>query len=336
MGAFRYLLILLPVAGCCPRDKGQAQRDDTPPAALTRALHTSRGPVEAEMRHVLYHVGDRVVLQIDYLRGALLPTGDAPPWFDDPRSFALAIDTGVVTISTASLSALLNDYVFNYDGSPLENLTVTVEKGELKQTGTLHKGVDLPFTIRSTLGTTPDGRLRLHPTAVEVAGIGVTGLMRTFGVELENLVKVRPGRGVEIAGDDFLLAPSGLLPPPRIEGRVTSVRVGRESIEQTFGGSSRAGRSQRLRPGDPSARNYMFYRGKVLRFGKLTMTDADLQIVDRDPDDPFDFDLAHLNEQLVAGESHNQPDFGLVTVMPDYGDLRRGASASAEKRRPSQ
>ena len=73
----------------------------------------------------------------------------------------------------------------------------------------------------------------------------------------------------------------------------------------------------------------MFYRGRVLRFGKLTMVDADLQIVDGDPDDPFDFYLAHLNEQLVAGESRNQPDFGLVTVMPDYGDLRRPAPVSS-------
>jgi hypothetical protein len=325
MGALRYALVVLMAAGCSPQGRAQVPRQEGPPPALTRALHTSRGPVEAEMRHVLYHVGDRVVLQIEYLRGALLPTGDGPPWFEDPGSFSIAIDTAVVTISTASLSALLNDYVFNYDGTPLENLTVTVDKGQLKQTGTLHKGIDLPFTIRSTLSTTPDGRLRLHPTSVKVSGIGVKGLMKTFGIELENLVKVERGRGVEIADNDFLLAPAGLLPPPRIQGRVTAVKVGRQSIEQTFGGSTRAGRSQPLRPSDPSARNYMFYRGKVLRFGKLTMMDADLQIVDGDPDDPFDFDLAHLNEQLVAGESHNQPDFGLVTIMPDYQDIRRVA-----------
>ena len=328
MGSLRFALVALLALGCSPQSRAQAPRQEGPPPALARALHTSRGPVEAEMRHVLYHVDDRVVLQIEFLRGALLPTRDEPPWFDDPESFALAIDTGVVAISPASLSALLNDYVFNYDGTPLENLTVTIDKGQLKQTGTLHKVVDLPFTIRSTLSTTPDGRLRLHPTSVKVAGIGVKGLMRTFGIELENLVKVQRGRGVEIADNDFLLAPSGLLPPPRIEGRVTAVRVDRESIEQTFGGSTRPGRSHRLHPSDPSARNYMYYRGKVLRFGKLTMMDADLQIVDKDPDDPFDFDLAHLNEQLVAGESHNQPDFGLVTIMPDYQDVRRLASAA--------
>ena len=336
MGVLRSVLVVLLALGCSPQGKAQAPDQQGPPTALARAYHASRGPVEAEMRHVLYHVDDRVILQIAYLRGALLPTRDEPPWFDDPQSFALAIDTGVVTISTASLSALLNDYTFNYDGTPLENLTVTVDKGQLKQTGTLHKGIPLPFTIRAELSTTPDGRLRLHPTSVKVAGIGVKGLMRTFGIELEGLVKVRQGRGVEIADNDFLLAPAGLLPPPRIEGRVIAVRIDGESIEQTFGGSTRPGRSRDLHPSDPSAPNYMYYRGKVLRFGKLTMMDADLQIVDADPDDPFDFDLAHLNEQLVAGESHNQPDFGLVTVMPDYGDMRRVASSSAEKGRASQ
>lgn len=309
----------------------QTPRQQSLPPVLERASHAPRGPVEAEMRRVLYHVDERVVLQIEYLRGALLPTGKAPPWFDDPKSFSLAIDTGVVAITPASLTALLNDYVFNYEGSPLKHLEVSIEGGQLKQSGTLDKAIDLPFTILATLSVTPDGRLRLHPTSVRVAGIGVTGLMRTFGIELENLVEVRQGRGVEIAGDDFLLAPAGLLPPPRIEGRLKTVRIEGRRIEQTFGGSKRAGRSQRLRPSDPSAANYMFYRGKVLRFGKLTMVDTDLQIVDADPSDPFDFYLAHLNEQLVAGESRNQKDFGLVTVMPDFADLRKQSPAAETK-----
>jgi hypothetical protein len=76
----------------------------------------------------------------------------------------------------------------------------------------------------------------------------------------------------------------------------------------------------------------MFYRGRILRFGKLTMVDADLQIVDGDPSDPFDFYLAHLNEQLVAGLSRNQADFGLLTVMPDYADLGTRTSAGAKAR----
>jgi hypothetical protein len=332
MKVFRTAVLTLIVVAGSPRMHAQAHGQAGLSPDLERASHAPRGPVEAEMRHVLYHVDDRVVLAIQHLRGALLPTKDAPPWFDDPESFTLVIDTGEVAISPASLSALLNDYVFNYEGTPLKHLKVTIDQGQLKQTGTLHKLVDLPFTIRATLSATPDGRLRLHPTSVKVAGIGVKGLMRTFGIELENLVNIKQGRGVEIADNDFLLAPAGLLPPPRIEGRVTAVRLEGGNIKQTFGASTRRGRSQPLHPSDPSARNYMFYRGKILRFGKLTMVDSDLQIVDGDPSDPFDFYLAHLNEQLVAGQSRNQADFGLLTVLPDYADIDRKSPATAKSR----
>lgn len=294
-----------------------------PPAA--RAAPTATiGPVEAEMHNVLFHVDDRVVLRIHDLRGRLRPTAtDAPPWFDDPQSFVLVIDTGEVAITPVSLSALLNTYVFNYKGSPLRQLEVSIEDGQLRQRGILHKGVDLPFSIRAEVSPTRDGRLRLHPTSVKVLGIGMRHLMRFLGLELDNLVHVREGRGVEIDGNDFLLAPAGLLPPPRIDGRVVTVRITGDEIQQFFGASERRDAIPRLRPADPSAENYMFYRGHVLRFGKLTMADADLQIVDADPKDPFDFYLSHLNDQLVAGWSQNQPDLGLKTTMPDYADLHR-------------
>ena len=187
-------MVALVALGCGPPARAQRADHHGLPPTLEHASHATRGPVEAEMKHVLYHVDDQVVLQIGHLRGALLPTHDAPPWFDDPESFTLAIDTGTVTISPASLSALLNRYVFNYKGTPLKDLSVTIEGDQLKQKGTLHKGIDLPFTIRARLSATPDGRLRLHPTSVKVAGIGVTGLMRTFGIELEKLVHVQQGR----------------------------------------------------------------------------------------------------------------------------------------------
>ena len=62
--------------------------------------------------------------------------------------------------------------------------------------------------------------------------------------------------------------------------------------------------------------------GGTIRFGKLTMTDADLQLIDADPKDPFDFYPARYDAQLVAGYSKNTPSKGLKTYMPDYGELR--------------
>ena len=80
-------------------------------------------------------------------------------------------------------------------------------------------------------------------------------------------------------------------------------------------------RPARLTLPSPSARNYVYFGGGTITFGKLTMRDADLQLIDADPRDPFDFFPARYNAQLVAGYSKNTPAKGLKTYMPDFGDL---------------
>lgn len=67
----------------------------------------------------------------------------------------------------------------------------------------------------------------------------------------------------------------------------------------------------------------IWFRGGSIRFGELTMSDADLKLIDLDPRDPFDFYPARYNEQLVAGYSKNTPDHALRTYMPDFADLRQ-------------
>ncbi len=54
------------------------------------------------------------------------------------------------------------------------------------------------------------------------------------------------------------------------------------------------------------------------------MTDTDLELVDQDPSDPFDFSVAGYDEMLVAGYSKSTPQAGLKTHMPDYEDLGAG------------
>jgi hypothetical protein len=72
----------------------------------------------------------------------------------------------------------------------------------------------------------------------------------------------------------------------------------------------------------------MAYRGGILRFGKLTMTDADMQLIDADPSDPFEFFPAHYNDQLVAGYSKTTATGGLRVYIPDYNKISRPISHS--------
>ena len=288
-----------------------------PPAVV--AAQAEPAAVQVQMRNVAFHLDPTVVLDIQHLRGELhRRTADQAPFLDDKGSFELAIDSARIGIGPAALSDLLNHYTFAYPGAPLRRLRVTIENGQLKQQGKL-RGIS--FTVLGELSLTAEGDLRLHPTTIKAVGIKVGGLMKFFGLNLQKLVDTRRARGVRIEKDDFLLSPAELLPPPKVQGRVGAVELTQTEIIQTF--TPPDGRSApALKLPKVAAKNYMFFREGRLRFGKLTMVDTDLLILDAEPDDPFDFFLDHYNEQLVAGYSRNTADHGLIVMMPDFGKLQ--------------
>ena len=97
---------------------------------------------------------------------------------------------------------------------------------------------------------------------------------------------------------------------------------------QKFSSAGPAPKALLPRP-DAASRNYIYFSGSVITFGHLTMTPADLQLIDNDPKDPFDFFPSKYEAQLVAGYSKNTPAGGLRTYMPDYGDLAASEGSAA-------
>jgi hypothetical protein len=70
----------------------------------------------------------------------------------------------------------------------------------------------------------------------------------------------------------------------------------------------------------------MWYRGGVMRFGRLTMTDTDMRLMDADARDSFDFYPDHYQDHLVAGYSKTTASGGLVVYMPDYSKISKSLS----------
>jgi hypothetical protein len=295
--------------------------------ALTVTAPSNRAVTAAEpvrcgidMRNVRLHVAESIVLDVRTLDGELDGhTPGVPPIFDDPTSYTMRLKSAEMSIDGPNLTALMG-LVFT-GSSPVKRVKITIEEGLIKQSGTLHKGVDVPFSMKTSVSATPDGRLRLHATSLKAGGIPVKGMLDLFGVELDNLMKMPGQSGLQVEGDDILISPTAILPPPATEGRVSAVRVTGDRLVMTMTGSANPpGRPPTLP--DPAARNYLYFHGGIVRFGKLTMTDADLQLIDADPADPFDFFPAHYADQLVAGYSRSTPRGGLKVLMPDNNDLR--------------
>ena len=294
--------------------------------------------VQIEMKNVRLHAADGIVLEVASLRGLMISrkTG-ASPVFDDQRSYLLRLSRAEVSLDLASLQNLLNQYVFNYEGAPLKNLTVQNDQGYLALKGKLHKGIDVPFSVKASVSVTPDGRMRLHGESVKAAGVPAKGLLDLFGLKLEDVVSIKARRGIEIQDNDIIISAGQVLPPPEIVGRLARVAVSGNRLVQVFDDPAGVPAGKAAHP-PPGARNYIYFGGGEITFGKLTMHDADLQLIDSDPKDPFDFFPARYDAQLIAGYSKNTPAKGLKTYMPDYEDLKKQAAPSSTPpaaRRPS-
>jgi hypothetical protein len=288
----------------------------------TLAAGPDVAPVATRMRNVNLHIGRGIELRIDDLSGRMLSrVSGKPPVFDDLESYVLDIDAARVSMTAESLTNLMNNYVFAYPGAPFTHLKFAIENGELMQSGTLRKGIGIPFTMHATVSATKDGRIRLHPTAMKAAGVIPKRLLDFLGLTLDRMITLKPGSPITIDGDDLLLDPERLLPPPRIRGHLTNVAIDKGQLVECFGDVD-PGRHG-LAPPDRRASNYLYFRGGTLRFGKLTMEDADLLLMDADPKGPFDFSPEKYNDQLVAGYSKNTPTHGLIVYMPTLNDVAR-------------
>jgi hypothetical protein len=297
---------------------------DAPPGVASTV------PTKVTMRNVDFHAADGVVLRVRRLTGEMHATKNGIVDFDDIASYVIDVSSAEVGMTGADLTNLMNNYVFAYRGSPLSHLRVEIANNALRQTGTLHKGVNIPFDMTASVALTSDGRIVLHATRVRILGVNGLALMKALDLSLEKMMDLSKAHGVSVKGNDLFLDALALLPPPRVRGRLSAVRLEGDQLVQTIGtlADSLAPR-QTI---DTAVANYMLYRGGTLHFGKLFMTNAEMLVVDGDQRDAFDFDNPHYQRQLIAGHSKTLPDLGLEVWMPDAKGLPCRPAISAGTR----
>jgi hypothetical protein len=278
------------------------------------------GSVRVSMHNVKYRFAESVSVQVNYLNGAFVPVGDhTMPVADDKNSFKIHIDTAEIAINPQDLANLLNQFVFSRPGSPLSGISVTMLPNEhLSVKGRLKDKGNIPFETQGALVAAADGKLRLRAEKVKALKIPVKGLMDALGIEVDNLIKSGQVPGVAADGNDLIFDLEQMLPAPRIEGRVTNVRVEANTIVQNFSDGSNA-KDAKILPKFQG--NYMVLRGNSIQVGKLTMQDCDIVVFDMDPADPLDFFLDRYREQLAAGYTKISTGFQVREYVKDFGKL---------------
>jgi len=321
-------LLLLPACCCLRKGMPAVQLPEPPPSRIpeigsqdipTPTEAQAKAPTEAMMRNVDFYIDATTVLHIHSLRGQFVAkTPGKPVNFDNKNEFVVKIDRARIGMDSAGLDQLMNRYVFGYKGAPLRNLHIVTQGKQIVQSGIMHKVVDIPFTMYGDVSATPDGRIRIHPTKLDICGINGLGLLKAVGQNMEKMLDLSKAKGVQAQKNDLLLEPTKILPPPQIDAKLTDVHVEGSELMQTFDSGMHLGE---LALPYPNEKNVMYFRHGTLRMGKLLMIDADMEVADTDPHDPFGFFIDRYNDQLVAGFEHNTAVYGLMVFMRDFGDL---------------
>jgi len=299
-------------------------------ASLTSGSQTPSGddlsPTMVYAHNIMLRKGPDFRIYIVWIAGRMVRTKqNVNPSFDEPDSFILQIEKGVIHANIGDICKYLNSTAA--EDTPLKDIDIQPAGELVKIRGTIKKVVPLPIEIMGSLAATPDGLVRLHVQHISVLKVPVKGLLGTFDVKLSDLVRSTNVAGVTISGNDIIFDTEKLLPPPHIRGKSTTVRVKVPDIEVIYGNA----------PNDPTQlaqwHNFLRFRNGALNFGKLTMHHADLTMIDAANEPWFDLDLVNYQNQLVNGDTRMTAQAGLEIYMPSLKNQtskKAGQSVSLE------
>jgi hypothetical protein len=317
--AFALIVLLLLLVWRTRKSETRSSTHTTPVTNVSPPEHdaTDSGdaaPTSIYAHNLMLRKGPSFRVYVRWLQGQMTRTrGSVDPSFDDPDSFYLDVKTGVLRANIGDIGNYLN--AGGLGNAPLQNVTLSGNGDQIKLTGTLHKVVPLPVDVLGQISALPDGRIQIHVTKINLLKIPFKALLGGFHIALSDLFNSKDIPGVQVAGNDLFIDTTKLLPPPHIRGQLSAVRVVNPDLEAVYGNAeTQAARVEQWR-------NFLRLSGGTIDFGKLTMHQVDLVMIDISDDPWFDLDLTNYQKQLVNGYTRMTPEAGLQIFMPDLSKI---------------
>src|ERR1700751_1239120 len=158
----------------------------TSPTGAIVAAAPDPTPTAVYAHNLMLRKGADFRIYVRWLRGNMVRTRrNVNPTFDDPESFLLEIKTGVIRANIGDIGNFLN--AGGVANSPLRNITLLAEGGQIKLDGTLHKLISLPVELLGNVAATPDNRIQVHVTKLSVLKIPFKGLLGGLHISVADL-----------------------------------------------------------------------------------------------------------------------------------------------------
>jgi len=285
--------------------------DDT-----TQVSSASGVGVPIRLQNVQFKWSDKVYIDTGNMAVRAVPVRGKVVDFDDLDSFHLTLQQSVVLIRPDVLEGMFNESVFNYPHSKLRDLKVRLKRDDdelvLRVSGSVNVGLWIPFKMNAHLQVDrTNNTLTIDADHLKAFGVlPVTKLVKLEPFQLEHLITMPPNESLIVHGNRIMVKPFGLFPPPRVDGRMSTVSLDDRGIHLAFAGNP-------IPAPESSAKNYVYLKGGTSQFGRFCMVDTDILILDQDQSDPFVFSLVGYANMIPRSKIDLRDTQSVRVVMPD-------------------
>lgn len=289
----------------------------------------NKNVVYGQTKNMGLRILDRTLnLRIPYAETALIDKTTYNPMDIEEIDFDMQVKAAQVGVSdvdvTLTIEKLLNQSAAESGKKPpVQDLRVVFDpNNQIRVEGKVKAlGMNIPFSVTGQVNVDTAGQIRYDLGKAKVAGIGVNGIMNTFGLSLDKLLKLRnPNDGYYTEGNSVYLNLGQVIGQqngaPALDARVRGIRTTPSGQLQVLMGDTPADAQRALDQSNQAGPAYVKGAGGHAYIDGFFLKDGELSIYDRTPDTP-------LNLNAKGGMERNiKLDRGTVAVTePRFQEL---------------
>lgn len=273
---------------------------------------------QTDSDNVLYGQGKGVNIRImqkvlginsSYIEAAFIDKTPQDAMNIEEVDFNLQVQAGEISVSdvdaTLTVEQILNNRAARTGKKlPLSDLRIAFAPDNGVDVEGKYKvlGIKIPFAVNGKLDVTTSGAVKYTLGKASVAGISVNGLMKTFGLDLEKLLKLNnPAEGLVTRGNSLYVEVGTLISQqdgaPELNARIRGIRTHIGQLQLLVG--NRPEDAQRVidqkQVKEPA---YIHGEGGHAYVDGFFVKDAQVSLYDRTPNTPLYINVKGLERSI--------------------------------------
>lgn len=250
-------------------------------------------------------------LRSTYIESALIDKTNHNPMDIEEIDFNLHVQSAEVGVSDVDLTLTIEQLLrkgatAKGKDSPVKDLRVVFDpNNQIRVEGKVKAlGMNLPFTVSGQVNVDTAGQIRYDLGKAKVAGLGVNGIMKTFGLSLEKLLKLNnPNDGYYTEGNSVYVNLGNVVTQqagaPGLHATVRGVRTTASGQLQLLVGDTAADAQRAIDQRNQQEPAYVRGGGGHAYIDGFFLKEGQISIYDRTPGSPLNLNATGGTERAI-------------------------------------